>query len=122
MYRRSYLLGSPEIVVTQIRGYKAGSPPRSPLRRFLPCIFIARRLQPFLSLVDSHHIAPTHASRRSQQLSPFYIVQLCSKAPPITWDSKSSTGSQQHSRVPLAGTRAITYPYVFIILQLTTYT
>ena len=47
----SHLLSSPFfslslLVVTQIRGHIAGSSPSSPLR-FVPFIFIARRLQPF---------------------------------------------------------------------------
>ena len=36
------------LVVAQIRGHKAGSSPASP-QQFLPCTFIATRLQPFLS-------------------------------------------------------------------------
>ena len=36
------------LVVTQIRGHIAGSSPPYPLR-FVPCISIARRLQPFLA-------------------------------------------------------------------------
>ena len=51
----SHLLSSPffslppVVVATQIRGHIAGSSPPSPLR-FMPCIFVARRLQPFLPL------------------------------------------------------------------------
>ena len=36
-------------------------------------IFIARRLQLFSFLVDSPGIAPTHAARRSQQLTPWVL-------------------------------------------------
>ena len=39
-------------VGTQIQDHIAGSSPPSPLR-FVPCIFIARRRQPFLPVIDS---------------------------------------------------------------------
>ena len=48
---------------------RAGSSGPSP-PRFVPCIFIARRLSPLSSLADSRRIAPTHA-RRSQQVIIF---------------------------------------------------
>ena len=59
------------LVVTQIRGHIAGSPPPYPLR-FVPCTFIARRLQPFLpSSTPSNCAYPCY--RQSQQLIPFFV-------------------------------------------------
>ena len=46
------------LVITQIRGHMVGCFPPLP-RRFVPCIFIARRFQ-FFELVDSRRIVPTH--------------------------------------------------------------
>ena len=42
-------------------------------------ILIARRRQPLSSLVDSHRIAPTHAARRSQQLTSFCFFYFCNQ-------------------------------------------
>ena len=64
-YFPSQLLSSPflscppiRIGVTQVRGHKVGSSPPSPLR-YVPCIFIARRLQPFPRRRESKHATPT---------------------------------------------------------------
>ena len=59
------------------RSHIAGSSPPSPLR-CAPCIFIARRLQPFLPSSTRVEIAPTCA-RRSQQLI-LSILQISSKS------------------------------------------
>ena len=48
----SALLVQPLLVVAQIRGHTAGSLP-PPRLRYVPCIFIARRVQHFFSVVDS---------------------------------------------------------------------
>ena len=59
------------------------SDPASHSRLFSPLpatvrafIFIARRFQPFSSLVDSHRSVPTHPARRSEQLNPFLLLQI----------------------------------------------
>ena len=58
-HRASFL--SPLLVVTQIRGHVAGSSPPSPVR-FVPCIFIARRLWPLL--LSPTRALPPHATSR----------------------------------------------------------
>lgn len=56
-----------------------------PQRWFLPCIFIAKILHPFLSLVDLHRIAPIHATTVcSQLLISFLLLQINSNVRP-TW-------------------------------------
>ena len=66
------------LVVTQIRGHTAGSAPPLPATvRGLH--FYHEKISALSSLVDSRRIVLTHA-RRSQQLVPFYSLQLHAKS------------------------------------------
>ena len=95
LFRPSF---SPSIlVVTQIRGHIAGSPPPYPLR-FVPCIIIARRCQPFLSSLTRVELRlPTLGVRSSLS---FFIFANNFKILPLR-DSNSWTNTSSIRGVPL---------------------
>ena len=77
--------------VTQVRGHIVGSFPSSPLR-FVPCIFIARRLKrPFFSHRLAWNFAPLPALGALSAVDPllflfssfffvFFFLRICSKS------------------------------------------
>ena len=84
------------VVVAQVRGRIAGSPPPSPLRppTYDSCLgrrfYRGKTSSALSSLVDPRRMAPTHGTR-SQQLIPFVFLQITSKheISPRQWDSNS---------------------------------
>ena len=71
-----YFLSLVLIVLTQIRGDIAGSSPPSPLR-FVPCIFIARRLQPLLPSSTHVGLRLPYPRYALSEVMPFLFQRVC---------------------------------------------